>query len=107
MPRRRAREQRANRSNRLPVAPNDPSDIALAHLQAKDCHAAIGNLREHDFIGEFDELPNDELEKLSHVFELSDGVAGRPIPDALPGNAQPLFRGGFSRRGLGGDRRGT
>ena len=79
MPRRGAREERANRANRLSVAADDPPDIGLAHLQAKDCHAAIGNLREHDFIGEFDELPNDELEKLSHAFDLSDVSVACPL----------------------------
>ena len=73
MPRGRAREQRTNRANRLSVASNDATDIGLPHLQTKDRHAAIRDLGKHDFIGEFDELPNDELEKLSHASELSDG----------------------------------
>jgi hypothetical protein len=67
MPRRGTRQQRANRSNRLTVPANDSTDIGLPHLQTKDGQAAARNFREHDFIREFDELPNDELEKLSHA----------------------------------------
>ena len=67
MPRRGAREQRSNRANGLPVAPDDSADIGLPHLQSEDDHAAIGDFREHDFIGKFDELSYDKLEELSHA----------------------------------------
>ena len=72
MPRCGTREQRADRANRLTVAPDDAADIGLTHLQTKDRQAAVRDFREHDFIGKLDELPNDELEKLSHIFDLSD-----------------------------------
>jgi hypothetical protein len=64
---RRAREQGANGADRLPVAPDNSPDIGLPHLQPEDGHAAIRNFREHHFLGEFDQLPNDKLEKLSHI----------------------------------------
>jgi hypothetical protein len=79
MPRRGTREEGANRSNRLAVAANDPPNVGLPHLQTKNRQAAARNFREHDFIGTFDELPNDELEKLSHAFDLTDAMDCCPI----------------------------
>ena len=89
----RAREQGANCTNRLSIASDDSPDVCLPHLQAKDRHAAIRNLREHDFIGEFDELSNDELKKLSHVFERNDAAARCPTPTRLP----PAEKRAFAR----------
>ena len=68
----RAREKCANGANRLAVAPDDSTDVALAHLQSKDGQAALRDFREHDFVWEFDQLPDDEFEKLSHAPQPSD-----------------------------------
>jgi hypothetical protein len=66
MARRGARQQRPNRMNRLPVAPNDSADIALTQLNFKDCRFAARNFREHHLVGKFNQLANNELEKFFH-----------------------------------------
>ena len=62
-----AGEQCANRLNGLTVAANDPADIALAQLQAKDSRSARWNFRDDHLIGKLDQLADDELEKLFHA----------------------------------------
>ena len=76
---RSARKQGANRANRLSVTSDNPADVGLPQLQPENDHAAVGNLREHDLVREFDELADDKLEELSHAFELSDALARCPI----------------------------
>src|SRR5438128_2151864 len=66
MSRRGAGKQRPNRMNRLPIAPNDSADIALPQLHLKDCRFAARNLREHHLVGKFNQLANNELQKLLH-----------------------------------------
>jgi len=61
-----AGQQRADRLDRLPVAPDDSADVGLAQLHPENRGLPGGNLREHHFVGKFDELPDDELEKLFH-----------------------------------------
>ena len=77
--RRGARKQGANRANRLSVTSDNPADVGLPQLQPENDNAAVGNLREHNFVREFDELADDKLEELSHAFELSDALARCPI----------------------------
>jgi hypothetical protein len=69
--RRGAGEQGANGANSLPVAPNDAANITLSHLETKKREAALRDLREHNLVGEFDQLPNNELEELQHPRILS------------------------------------
>jgi hypothetical protein len=66
MARGRTGEQRANSLNGLAVPADDAADIALPELQLKDAGPAARNLREHHVVGKFNQLPNDELKKLSH-----------------------------------------
>ncbi len=79
-----AGEERANRADGLAVAPNDPADVALPHLQTEDSRPAAGNLREHGLVGKLDQLPNNELEKLSHESQLSE--AARAVQSAKLGS---------------------
>ena len=74
-----ARKQGANRPNRLSVTSDNPADVGLPQLQSENDNAAVGNLREHNFVREFDELADDKLEELSHAFELSEALARCPI----------------------------
>jgi hypothetical protein len=74
-----ARKEGANRANRLSVTSDNPADVGLPQLQPENDHAAVGNLREHNLVWEFDELADDKLEELSHAFELSDALARCPI----------------------------
>src|SRR5713101_5735096 len=60
-------QHRANGMNRLPVATDDAADVALAQLHFKDRHLAGWNFGQHHVVGKFDQLPNDEFEKLFHV----------------------------------------
>ena len=64
-------EQRANRSNGLAIAPDNAAHVALPQLKSKDNHAPVGNFRNHHFLGEFDQLSNDEFKKLSHEASLA------------------------------------
>src|SRR6266404_6987292 len=66
-------EQGANRMNGLPIAANDPADIALSYLQLEDRGFSAGDFREHHFIRIFDQLSNDELEEFFHVASGVDG----------------------------------
>src|SRR6202045_1812672 len=61
-----AGQQRADRLDRLPVAPNDSADVGLAQLDPEDRGFPGRNLREHHLIRKLDELANDEFEKLLH-----------------------------------------
>jgi hypothetical protein len=63
------REQRANGVNGLTAATNDTADVSSPKLQLKDGCSAAWNLREDHVIGKFNQLSNDELEKLSHAAE--------------------------------------
>ena len=62
-------EQSADRIDRLSVAPDNPADITLAELDPEDRRFSGRNLREHHFIGELDQLANNELEELFHEIE--------------------------------------
>jgi hypothetical protein len=63
------REQRANGVNGLTAATDDATDISSSKLQLKDGCSAAWNFREDHVIGKFNQLSNDELEKLSHAAE--------------------------------------
>ena len=65
--RRRAVQQRANGMDRLAVAPDHAADIALAQLHFEDGRSSTRNFREHHVVWKFNELPNHELKKLSHL----------------------------------------
>ena len=67
--RRGAGQQRANRLNRLAVAPDDPADVGLAKLHPKDRCLPRWNFGKHHLIGKLDELANDEFEELFHEVE--------------------------------------
>ena len=62
----RAGQQRANRLDRLSVAPDDSTNVGLAQLDPEDRRLTGWNFRKHHFVGKLDELPDDELEKLFH-----------------------------------------
>ena len=63
----RAREQRANSVNGLAAAANDAADVSSSKLQLKDGRSAAWNFCEDHVVRKFDQLANDELEKLSHA----------------------------------------
>lgn len=63
------REQRANGVNGLAAAANDAADVSSSKLQLKDGCPAAWNFREDHIVGKFNQLSNDELEKLSHAGE--------------------------------------
>jgi hypothetical protein len=64
-----AGQKRADRLDRLAVAPNDPADIGLAKLHAKDRRLSRWDFGKHHLIGKLDELANDEFEELFHESE--------------------------------------
>src|SRR6266849_4180523 len=59
-------QHRANGMNRLPVPTDDAADIALTQLHFENGHLAARNFGQHHVVGKFDQLPNDEFEKLFH-----------------------------------------
>jgi hypothetical protein len=63
----RTGEQRANSLNGLAAATNDSADVSSSKLQLKDGCSAGWNFREDHVVRKFDQLPNDELEELSHA----------------------------------------
>jgi hypothetical protein len=63
------REQSANSLNGLAAAANDAADVASSKLQLKDSCSAVWNFRQHHVVRKFDQLADDELEKLSHALE--------------------------------------
>jgi hypothetical protein len=79
MPSGRTSEQGTNRMNGLPIAADDPADVALSYLQLEDRGFSAGNFREHHLIWIFDQLSNDELEEFFHVASGVDvDVSGGP-----------------------------
>jgi len=73
--------------NGLPIAANDPADIALSYLQLEDRDFSAGDFREHHFIGIFDQLSNDELEEFFHVASGVDGDMSGGATGAGSGSA--------------------
>ncbi|MEY2530711.1 MAG: hypothetical protein QOI96_796 [Verrucomicrobiota bacterium] len=67
MTRGRAGEQRADRLDGLTIAANHATDVALAKLDLENRRASVRNFREHHFVGIFDELANNEIEKFFHL----------------------------------------
>src|SRR5439155_18166195 len=67
--RRRTGKQRPDRLNSLAVAADNSAHVCLAQLHSEDRHLAGRNLGEHHLIRKFDELTNDEFEKLFHDLE--------------------------------------
>src|SRR3954470_22367390 len=92
-----AGQQRSNRLNRLAIAPNNPADISLAELHPENRGLPRGNLREHHFIGKFDQLANDELEKFFHEPE-SMRTLGLVTPGESPERNPPVQSSPFDRR---------
>ena len=62
----RTGKKRPDRLDGLTVATDDPANIALSHLQSENGHFSARYFGEHDLVGKFNELANDELEKLFH-----------------------------------------
>src|SRR6202035_4362663 len=62
-------KQCANSLNGLAAATNHATDVSPSKLQLKDRRSAARNFREGHVVRKFDQLPNDELEKLSHAPE--------------------------------------
>ena len=60
-------QHRANGVNGLAVAADDPADVALTQLDFEDRHLAAWNFREDHVVRKFNQLANDELEKLFHA----------------------------------------
>ena len=69
----RTGKQGANCVNRLAIAPNDATDIALSKLQFEDRCFSAGDFREHHLVGIFDQVSNDKLQKFFHS---ASGVGG-------------------------------
>jgi len=67
----RAGEQGADRLNRLTVPADDTSDIRLSHGDAKDGCISARALRDDDFVGEFNQVAEDELEELFHAISVA------------------------------------
>src|SRR5437867_1849082 len=65
----RTRQQRPNRLNSLTIAADNSSNVCLAQLHSENCHLPRWNLGEHHLIRKFDQLTNDEFQKLFHNFE--------------------------------------
>jgi hypothetical protein len=66
MARSRTGEQRANSLNSLAASPNNATDVSSSKLDLKDRGSAAWNFRQNHVVRKFDQLANDELEKLSH-----------------------------------------
>jgi hypothetical protein len=62
-------EQSANSLNGLAGAANDATDVSSSKLQLKDGCSAAWNFREDHVVRKFNQLSNDELEKLPHALE--------------------------------------
>jgi len=65
----RTGKQRANSLNGLTASANDTANIPASKLQFKDSRPATWNFRQHHIVRKFNQLPNDELEKLPHSSE--------------------------------------
>ena len=63
------REQSANSLNGLAAAAYDAANVASSKLQLKDGCSAVWNFRQHHVVRKFNQLADDELEKLSHALE--------------------------------------
>lgn len=71
MPCRGAGEQRADRLDRLAIAPDDTPDIGLSHNEPKHGRIAAGALGDDDFVGELNQMTNHELEELFHALSVA------------------------------------
>jgi len=60
-------QQRTNSVNCLSASANHTADIVSPKLDFKDRRSAAGNFRQHHIVRKFNQLANDELEKLSHA----------------------------------------
>lgn len=81
MARRRACKQRPNSLNCLPSAANYAANISPAELQFEDGRPTAWNFRQHHIIRKLYELPDDELEKLSH--EITRLITNRPSHNTM------------------------
>src|SRR5207247_8193998 len=62
-------KQCANSLNGLAAATNHAANVSPSKLQFKDGRSAVRNFREDHVVRKFDQLPNNEFEKLSHAPE--------------------------------------
>src|SRR6516225_3937552 len=69
MARGRTGQQCANSLNGLPTPANHTTHIPASKLHFEDGRPAVGNFRQHHIVRKFNQLPNDELEKLPHASE--------------------------------------
>jgi hypothetical protein len=53
--------------NGLATSANHTANIPAPKLQFKDSRSAARNFRQHHIVRKFNQLPNDELEKLPHA----------------------------------------
>jgi len=53
--------------NGLTASANHTADISASKLQFKDGRSPARNFRQHYIVRKFNQLPNDELEKLPHA----------------------------------------
>jgi hypothetical protein len=60
-------QQGTNSLNSLSASPNHTADISSPKLQFEGCRPAVWNFCQHDIVRKFNQLPDDELEKLSHA----------------------------------------
>ena len=75
----RTGEQGANCVNRLAIAPNDATDVALSKLQFEDRCFSAGDFREHHLVGIFDQVSNEKLEKFFHGASGVDGAVSAGV----------------------------
>lgn len=105
MARRRAGKQGTDRLDRLTVAANDATDVALSHRKAKDGGVAVRDFGDEHLVRKLDEITDNELEERFHASILV-GLGTLSLPQerrlapAAGGKKRPggLFRG---RGGLG------
>ena len=66
-------QERANRLNGLAIAADDPANVALPQLQFENDQLSVRNFGKHHLVRKFDQLTNNELEKLFHRSKLAAG----------------------------------
>ena len=79
VPRRGAGEQSADRLNRLPVATDDPADVALPHHEPKHRRVRLRAFRDDHFVGKLDQITDDEFEKLFHALSVAARARLSPV----------------------------
>lgn len=80
MARRGTYEKRADRLNRLSVAPDDAPNVGPPHGDAKDRRISVWALRDDDFVGKLNQIAEHELEELFHGLSVTGVTLLSPPP---------------------------